>query len=454
MQREFDTTKPPDRLIELFAANQHVQAFRRRAILAQDGHGKWELAGCSIDLCDPEAPPAPRQSLSYPRARLHEDFLTGGDCELLARALHQGHIQIGDLVLEQSQNPQWSTEFLPLENHYMHRAGYVVSLRFSTTNNRVSVGPLLVPHLPYYPDINEAAQDWLPFKVHHGDGDGKRDGIVFLLPQTHAYFSNVTFPEDGLISIETSGTEIGRQPFKVKGAYWRDRRIHQLDVAVGGGKALLPVPEDAERLEYFLIGSGGTTYDFQREDRFGHSGLGRRRVGSPSRNLLDQIQRACLEAEGPQVEFKPFFDPSQPLVQNRQLTKFGEVVKTVVAFTNAEGGRIYVGIDDDCTVVGINQDLSTWAESSADDAAVQSYVGSVHNTLKARINGDIVLRFSHTLVDDMIVVVVDVSPGERVPVTMQGDAHLYVRTGPNNRKVPPQEWLSSQRNEDSLKFVD
>ncbi len=310
-----------------------------------------ELAGCVIVLGDPESPPQPRQSLNYPRACLHEDFLTGEECEQLARALHQGHVQIGDLVLEQSQNPQWSTEFLPLENDYMHRAGYVVSLRFSTPSNRINVGPLLALQLPYYPDINEAAQDWLPFKVHHGDGDGKRDGIVFLLPQTHAYFSNVTFPDDGLISVEVSGTEVGKEPLNVKGAYWQARKIHQLDVAVADARAELSIPEDAERLEYYLMGADGATYDFQREDRFGHSGLGRRRVGSPARDLLDQVQRACLEAEGQQIEFKPFFDPAQPLAQNRQVTKLGEVVKTVVAFANAEGGRIYVGIDDDCTVV-------------------------------------------------------------------------------------------------------
>ena len=453
MQREFNTDKPPDRLIEHFAANRHVKVFRRRAILAQDGQGKWGLAGCTIDLCDPGTPPQRRQSLSYPRARLHEDFLTGEECEQLARMLHQGHIQIGDLALEQSQNAQWTTEFLPVENEYMHRAGYVVGVRFAT-QNRINIGPLLVPDLPYYPDISEAAQDWLPFKVHHGDGDGKREGVVFLLPQTHAYFSNVAFPEDGHIAVDIAGTELGKQPLIVKGAYWLERKIHQLDMAVSGTQVQLSVPEDAERLEYFLMGLDGATYDFQREDRFGHSGLGRRRVGSPARNLLNQVHRACLEAEGQHIEFKPFFDPEQPLVQNRQPTKLGEVVKTVVAFTNAEGGRIYLGIDDDCTVVGINQDLSTWAESAADDAAIQSYTGSVHNTLKARIDGEIVLRFSHTLVDEMIVVVVDVSRGGQSPVTMQGDSHLYLRTGPNNRKVRPQEWLSSQRREGPLAFAD
>jgi hypothetical protein len=443
-QREFSTDRPPICLTEYFERGQKLRTFRRRAVLMHLGGG-WQLAGCSIEAFPSvESLPPHVESRHYPLALLHEDVLTGEECLEHVEQLHRGQIKIADIELKPAQNPQWCSEFLSVNNDYMTRAGHVVSLRFSTGSSGGLVGPLLVPDQPYYPDTKEAARDWLPFAVHHGDTDTRYEQIVFLLPQTKAYIAEVTAPDDRTLTIAIEGSTVTKQQFIVKGAYWEGRAIRQLHSVVVDGKAQLEIPDAATRVEYYLIDSQGATYDFQHEDRFGHSGFGRRAARSAG-SRSEQVRNAVREAEGIHAEFKPFVDPADKLARNGRRTKFGEVVTTVVAFANRDGGCIYLGIEDDCTITGIDQDLATWAKAEAGESSIRSYLGSLQNQLKARIDGDVALELAHVVVEGKLVAVINVSRAANPPASVQGDAHLYVRTGPNNRKVSPQEWTSALR---------
>ena len=51
------------------------------------------------------------------------------------------------------------------------------------------------------------------------------------------------------------------------------------------------------------------------------------------------------KGEGDQIEFKPFITPNDP--------KESEIIETVIAFANASGGRVYVGVADrDASLLG------------------------------------------------------------------------------------------------------
>lgn len=76
-----------------------------------------------------------------------------------------------------------------------------------------------------------------------------------------------------------------------------------------------------------------------------------------TRTLADQVREACESGEGLHVEFKPFVAPEQKLGSSSEKTKLREVVTTVVAFANTEGGHIYLGVEDDCTMSGIDEGI-------------------------------------------------------------------------------------------------
>ena len=226
----------------------------------------------------------------------------------------------------------------------------------------------------------------------------------------------------------------------VQGAYWIEKSIHHFETEVSESKAVLAVPSDADRLEYYLLDRAGAVYGFHREDRYSQFKPGENVLGSGKRNLLEQVREAVNDGEGMQVEFKPFVDPTQKHDSGGHKTKLHEIVTTVVAFANTDGGNIYLGIDDDCSITGIDRKLSEWAKAAIDESVINSYLGALKSKIKDLVNEDITLRPSCTWVDGALVVVIEVPPATSKPITIRQDNYLYARAGASNRKVPPNQW--------------
>lgn len=152
--------------------------FRRRAVLT-NRDGQWELVCCTVEeLLFGERAAEVAASKYYRKAVLYEDFLTEAECLSFVEALQAGRAQFGNIDLQRGQNPQWSTEHLPVINDYTARAGHAICLRFPQRGNRVSVGPLLEADQPYYPNVENAAHDWLPLRVYHGNSDARNDQLI------------------------------------------------------------------------------------------------------------------------------------------------------------------------------------------------------------------------------------------------------------------------------------
>ncbi len=158
--------------------------------------------------------------------------------------------------------------------------------------------------------------------------------------------------------------------------------------------------------------------------------------------MADQVREACRDGEGLHVEFKPFVEPEQKLGSSNQKSKLREVVTAVVAFANTDGGNIYLGVDDDCTITGVAHELRKWARSAVNDSVINRYLGALKNKIKEAVHGEVVLQLAHTVIADALVVVIEVPPASIKPLSLQQDQYLYVRTGASNRKLPPDQWKS------------
>ncbi len=440
MDREYTSDRLPSKLVEHLKGSGDERRFRRRAVLS-NGNDRWQLVCCTVEGFLPcETMPEPIPARRYAKAVLFEDFLTDAECRRFASDLQEGHARFGDIDVQRGQNTHWSTELLPVNNEYMVRAGYVISLQFSQHGSRAAVRTLLAADQPYYPDIDAAAHDWLPFPVYHGHSDARNDHVVFLLPETRAFIADAAPSEKGTIDIMVGGNEVDALSLLIKGAYWKGKEMHHLDEPVSQSKAVLTVPTDADRLEYYLMDSGGTVYDFHSEDRFSRLTPGQAKLGTVKRTLADQVREACDSGEGLHVEFKPFVAPEQGTGSPCHKTKLREVLVTVVALANTEGGHIYLGVEDDCTVTGVDHGLKEWAKAAIDETVISKYLGTLRNKIKEVVHGEVTLRLAPANVSDFLVVVIEVPPAERKPVSIHEDQHLYVRKGASNRKLPPDQW--------------
>lgn len=431
LRREYNITDPTKILAAYLESNRSSYRSLRRRAVVYFSSGKWTLLGCTVEAIVSDIEPVAVASKCYPQAVLFEDRLSTEELLEFVEQVGEGRFCLGEYLLEAPNTQRhWSREHVPLSNNHMLRAGQVWSTRFDEANITSSEA-LLAPQQPYYPDLFEAVKYWLLFPVYHRSSDSRKGEVFLLLPETRAYLADA-IPNGNVVEIRVSGSESAKLPLEIKGAWWDENGIHHFEDKVSNGVAQVNIPANAERLEYVLGDSKGTIYDYQHEDGYRHAGLGRKRIVSGDTSLIDVVREACRNGEGLQVEFKPFIEPEND--------KLKEIVKTVVAYANAKGGRIFLGIDDDCGLLGIDDQLGKWAKAEPDEAACERYLGTVRGKIRDVVQGDPTLRFMQTVVDGCKIAIIEVSSAKEKPVSIRQDKSLYVRRGSSNSKASPEEW--------------
>lgn len=440
MDIEYHTDGIPEKLLAQLKTGQRGVSFRRRAVMTKTGTD-WDLLCCTIERLSPRATPfEPTASRRYPQVLLREDLLSEQECLEFATQVQTGGGRIGDCELAPGQTPQWQSQLVPVNNDYMATAGLVVGVRNGRRSAHAQFGPLLVPDQPYYPDLDEAGRDWLPFTKYHGRTDGRNEQIFFLLPETRAFIAGAEFAEPGQLVINVGGTEVGTRDLLVKGAFWESGAIRHFEQAVAGSQAIVPVPTAADRLEYYLLDSAGTAFDFHREDRMWRSQTGTALLGGVERSPEAQVREAVTAGEGLKIEFKPFVDPEMKRTHGAPRSKLDEIATTAVAFANTQGGHIYLGVNDDCEIAGIEAKLCEWAKGPCTELVIARYLGAMNSRIKSLVQGEITLELSHVHLDGALLVVIHVLPAIVKPLAIHQDLHLYARSGASNRKVPPEQW--------------
>jgi len=445
MLRSLNAPEPPERLLTYLENNlgKGTLRARRRAVLNKTSAGAWQLVCCVVEVFPSlEKTPEPTASRHYATTLLHEDWLDWMACRTFLEGIHIGRVTFGDVVIERTINPSWHLELLPLKNFYMRGPGYVAHTVFEG-NVAISQDPLISRHEPYYPDQGEAARDWLGLSTYHGHNDGRNREIVFLMPEARAFFIRAV-SDRGTLRLTLGGLQYAQIALHVKGAYWSGGAIHHFETDVLDGEAAALIPDTVDRLEYILIDNNGEIYDYQCEGGFGHSGLLRERLGDESDRLMQLVHSACSTGEGRHVEFKPLIDFREGLGVRGKKTKYRELVRAIAAFANSEGGSVFLGIDDNCNVAGIEDALRAFGKAELSEELFESYRGALLAAVHGDLVGEVPLRISPVVVDGALVAVVEVPGADAAPIMVRGENVYYVRVGASNRQLPPNEWAAAQ----------
>jgi hypothetical protein len=454
MYHKVSSPEPPSQLLEYIdsSTDSGTVSYLRRAILTKTDNGSWQLLCCSVEaLSSYDDRITDRGTRSYAKAILYEDRLTKADCLKFIQEIQNGEVSFGEILLSRRQGPQWQTQIVPLKNYYMKRAGLVVDSPFYEGVVEATQEPLFAPDAPYYPDSTEAARDWLPFPIYNGVNDARNGRVAFLLPEARAYFTGASFSE-GIINVRVGGHAIMKSRYLVKGAYWKTGSMTHFESDVIDGVAAVAVPENVERLDYLLIDSGGKFYDFQTQDRYSNSGLSTMDPTSIENDLIQTILTVCLNGEGAQIEFKPFVYVKEKVGENKRDGKLLEILKTIVSFANTRGGRVYIGINDDCSIAGVRDGIRKWSEAEVTDAILDRYCGILTNWIRGQVVGDFHARLSHVRIDDEYVIMAEIAEAQKKPIEISNDRHLYVRSGANNRPLPPNQWVHVIGRTDALQL--
>lgn len=125
------------------------------------------------------------------------------------------------------------------------------------------------------------------------------------------------------------------------------------------------------------------------------------------------------EKESKLIEFK------------EKLSSLSNIIKTCVAFANGAGGEVIIGVKDKTReIVGVS-------EKDEND-----FYESIPNKIFDTISPLIVPDFMEKNFGDKNVFIIKIHPGSKKPYYIKKDGlakGVYIRVGPHNRKLPPEE---------------
>ncbi len=190
----------------------------------------------------------------------------------------------------------------------------------------------------------------------------------------------------------------------------------------------------AQRLQVYLTAPTGAWYD--RYDEVSSPRTWGRSVLSPQREPVDttyeQLRDALEHGESETVEFKVWVPAS------RAKGKSYELLKAATAFANNRGGVIYIGVTDDCEVVGIEKQLrqEVRKERTTDlDKLQNSYAHLLHRVLNEGISPPIEHSIEWLSHAGLHVLRIDVADGRAKPYQVVEDSAIYVRRGGSDRRA-------------------
>ncbi|MRW88423.1 hypothetical protein GJ699_00295 [Duganella sp. FT80W] len=440
MMHSFYSSEPPEILLNYLRKYAFQRMFRRRTVVSLNASSS-SLIGCTIQWMPTEQKESSQTDLHYSNALLSEEWMTGSECQEFLLELKEGWRIADQLNVKSPQSFNWQSQQRASLNESMNEAGWTVSLRLDDSQIVQPLTQLAKVGLPYYSDVISATQEWLGLRTFHGLSDSRVQHLVFLLPQNEAYVGSSDLSHEGYLTLRIDGSEVGKLGLSVLGKAWDGMSNHQICARVVNGATLLRLPPATQALEFVLIDEAGQVFDFHKEHLHMQDHGGRRILNTNSLGNVTKIQAAALAGEGVQIEFKPFVEPDQRLSQDKGRTKLYEIIATVVAFANTVGGTIYLGIDDSCQIVGIDQEkLRAWGKEAISPSLMNRYLGALRAVIKDNIEGAVNVEVTAILVDEKYIVLIDVAEAVIKPLNLRQDYVLYCRRGASNSKIPPSQW--------------
>jgi hypothetical protein len=196
--------------------------------------------------------------------------------------------------------------------------------------------------------------------------------------------------------------------------------------AVQNEPMMLDIPEDSQQLILYIVHKNGDLIC----NKTLHAGY--RSFGVPDEETQQHDFASDLQkGENEEREFKPF-------VGLDDKKKKSELTKTVVAFANTSGGRLFVGLDDEGAPLG-RPEAQKLFRGSADP--IEAQLTSIKSLFRENIKPVPDIAYKVVEVNGNPVIVVDVNKLAGGCSTQEN--HTFIRKGATNRHADLQTEIPS-----------
>jgi predicted HTH transcriptional regulator len=145
------------------------------------------------------------------------------------------------------------------------------------------------------------------------------------------------------------------------------------------------------------------------------------------------------DRENSKIERKSSFRYDTKLKQPNPKLLEKIVAKTIQAFMNAEGGTLFVGVDDDGNILGLVEDYNTLKKKNSDGFEIelrQSLEKYLHDKL---VNELVQINFHNVEEHEICEIIIKKSP-KPIILSDEGKQEFYVRIGNSSKPYPFNEF--------------
>jgi len=167
-----------------------------------------------------------------------------------------------------------------------------------------------------------------------------------------------------------------------------------------------------------------------------------REEAETGQNAVQEIEEIISNGEGNKIEFKP------ALLYNFKTNKAGISVKAkiataICAFLNANGGLLFIGLDDDGNPQGLEPDFSLANGKKPKDFFQNEFDQMIEHFLSFSVKANITGQFHELDSKDIFIVTVEPSRNRAIFLKGQNGKEFWIRGNAGNRQLIDIEELAN-----------
>lgn len=325
------------------------------------------------------------------------------------------HADMTELVFPEDTN--WEEDLVP-----SHVAKTVYPLRSYTAKicdtNSFNDTKLIGYDAKFQPSAKEHIQDFLNLSGSLGHRDSREGSFLIELEDSRGKIS-VT---NNTLSIDTKDPSL-----RVVGKNNMDDEVF---LKYPDTKQI----EEFSNAELWLLNEQEEIFDYISSSEWPHVF-----VLQDDNNETNKYGVIVSKGEGSDCEFKPYLS----LRENKNL-KISQIAKTVCSFSNAGGGNLFIGINDDAEIEDITASLRRDYNCEANEA-IKMYITDLKKALKENLTQDNCFIIQSEKIFSKNVIVISVTQADDIN-SVRSERQAYIRKGATSMKMLHEEMQRKNKN--------
>lgn len=291
------------------------------------------------------------------------------------------------------------------------------------SNGQYREGPLIAYGLQYYENPEDLIKPFTGISQFSGNNDASIKTLYLDIPDQRGKI----ITGEGVLGYKTSETT---EQAHLTGMFKsQDKTTH-----IGQEEDRIECDlEHADAFEIFLINKNNEVLDFIWSSHWQYG------AHLNKTTTHDEVLASIQSGESETCEFKEYIECSNGATKARQLEK------TVCAFSNHRGGKLFIGVNDNAEIIGITSGINNKHYKGRVDLYIEA--------LKKRLSETLSISDCYTIepisIGGETLIQITVRKTNRCNMTIV-DNVVYRRIGANSRKATPEEIAELEKQSDQF----